>query len=101
MAPAGLTGWLASKTLGKPARGAIFDAPLTVCLMRYISDRHIGKINSEHFKFGLNVEKKKHELPAFVRARLVNGPDVNAELAQIGPPFAGYKRTLQALQRYL
>ena len=76
---------------------AIFDAALTVCLMRYISDRHMGKINPEHFKFGLNVEEKKYDLPAFLRERMVNGRDVNAELAQIGPPFAGYNRTLASL----
>jgi len=80
---------------------AIFDAALTVCLMRYISDCHIGKINPEHFKFGLSVEAKKYDLPAFLRERLVNGRDIKAELAQIGPPFAGYKRTLEALQHYL
>src|SRR6202167_1031554 len=81
--------------------GAIFDAALTVCVMRYISDCHIGKVNPEHFKFGLSVEAKKYDLPAFLRARLVNGGDMKAELAQIGPPFAGYKRTLEALQHYL
>jgi len=79
---------------------ASFDAALTVCVMRYISDLHIGKINPEHFKFGLSVEAKKYDLPGFLRERLVNG-DVNKELAQIGPPFAGYKRTLEALQHYL
>jgi len=83
-----------------PSQAAIFDAALTVCLMRYISDRHIGRINPEHFKFGLNIEAKKYDLPAFLRDRLVNG-DVKTELAQIGPPFAAYKRTLAALQRYV
>ena len=81
-------------------QSAIFDAALTVCLMRYISGRHMGKINPEHFKFGLNVEEKRYDLPVFLRERMVNARDVNAELAQIGPPFAGYTRTLQALQRY-
>jgi murein L,D-transpeptidase YcbB/YkuD len=85
----------------QPGDAAIFDAALTVCLMRYISDCHIGKINPEHFKFGLSVEAKKYELPTFLRDRLVNGQDMKAELAQIGPPFGGYKRTLEALQRYL
>jgi L,D-transpeptidase YcbB len=80
---------------------AIFDAALTVCLMRYISDCHIGKINPEHFKFGLSVEAKKYDLPAFLRERLIDGRDMQAELAQIGPPFAGYRRTLAALQQYL
>jgi L,D-transpeptidase YcbB len=81
--------------------GAIFDAALTVCLMRYISDCHIGKTNPEHFKFGLNSLEKKYDLPAFLRERLVNGRDVKTELAQIGPSFGGYKRTLQALRQYL
>lgn len=80
---------------------ATFDAAVTVCLMRYISDCHIGKINPQHFKFGLSVEAKKYELPSFLRERLVNGRDIRTELAQIGPPFAGYKRTLEALQHYL
>jgi murein L,D-transpeptidase YcbB/YkuD len=80
--------------------GATFDAALTVCLMRYISDCHIGRVNPQHFKFGLNVEEKKYDLPSFLRGRLVDG-DVKTELAHIGPPFAGYKRTLEALQRYL
>ena len=79
---------------------ATFDAALTVCLMRYISDRHVGKINPQHFNFGLSVEAKKYDLPAFLRERLVKG-DVKKELAQIGPPFGAYKRTLGALQRYL
>jgi murein L,D-transpeptidase YcbB/YkuD len=79
---------------------AIFDAAVTVCVMRYISDLHIGKINPQHFKFGLSVEAKKYDLPAFLRERLVNG-DVKTELAQVGPPFAAYKRTLEALQHYL
>ncbi|MGA3043947.1 MAG: L,D-transpeptidase family protein [Bryobacteraceae bacterium] len=93
---------LASLEKSRAARDtAIWDAALTVCLMRYISDCHIGKINPEHFKFGLSVEAKKYELPSFLRERLVNGRDVAGELAQIGPPFAGYKRTLEALQRYL
>jgi murein L,D-transpeptidase YcbB/YkuD len=78
---------------------AIFDAALTVCAMRYVSDLHVGKINPEHFKFGLSVEAKKYDLPAFLRERLVHG-DVKTELAQIGPPFAGYKHTLEALQHY-
>src|SRR5271154_346313 len=83
------------------SEAARFDAALTVCLMRYISDRHIGRVNPQNFKFGLSVEEKKYDLPAFLRERLVNGQDVNTELAQIGPPFAGYNRTLEALQRYL
>src|SRR5882672_3630076 len=40
-----------------------FDAALTICAMRYISDLHIGKVNPKHFDFGLDVETKKYDLP--------------------------------------
>jgi L,D-transpeptidase YcbB len=84
-----------------PADQARFDAALTVCTMRYISDLHIGRVNPRHFKFNLNTASKKYDLPLFLRERLINGTDVRAELEQVEPPFAGYKRTQQALQQYL
>ena len=79
---------------------ARFDAALTVCVMRYISDLHIGRVNPQHFKFNLDVAQKKYDLPRFLREKLVNGIDVRTELDQVEPPFPGYKRTLQALQKY-
>jgi L,D-transpeptidase YcbB len=48
-----------------PSDEASIDAALTVSVMRYISDRHIGRVNPEHFKFGLSVQEKKYDLPAF------------------------------------
>jgi murein L,D-transpeptidase YcbB/YkuD len=84
-----------------PADQARFDAALTVCAMRYISDLHIGKVNPRHFKFNLDVARKKYDLPLFLREKLVNSVDVRAELDQVEPPFAGYKRTQKALQEYL
>jgi L,D-transpeptidase YcbB len=80
---------------------ARFDAALTVCVMRYISDLHIGRVNPQHFKFNLNVAPKKYDLPLFLREKLVNSADPRAELDQVEPPFAGYKRTLHALQQYM
>jgi L,D-transpeptidase YcbB len=80
---------------------ARFDAALTVCAMRYISDLHIGRVNPQHFKFNLDVAQKKYDLPLFLREKLVNGIDVRTELDQVEPPFPGYKRTLQALQKYM
>jgi murein L,D-transpeptidase YcbB/YkuD len=80
---------------------ARFDAALTVCAMRYISDLHIGKVNPRHFKFNLDVARKKYDLPLFLREKLVNGGDVRTELDTVEPPFPGYKRTQRALQQYL
>jgi L,D-transpeptidase YcbB len=80
---------------------ARFDAALTVCAMRYISDLHIGRVNPQHFKFNLDVAPKKYDLPLFLREKLINGADMRAELDQVEPPFAGYKRTERALQQYM
>jgi murein L,D-transpeptidase YcbB/YkuD len=84
-----------------PADQDRFDAALTVCTMRYISDLHIGRVNPRHFKFNLDITQKKYDLPLFLREKLVNGADVQAELDHVEPPFAGYKRTQRALQRYM
>jgi len=42
-----------------------FDAALTVSVMRYVSDLHIGKLNPRHFDFGFDVEAKKYDLSDF------------------------------------
>jgi L,D-transpeptidase YcbB len=80
---------------------ARFDAALTVCAMRYISDLHIGRVNPRHFKFNLDVGPKKYDLAAFLREKVVGGSTVKAELGGVEPPFAGYKRTQQALAHYV
>jgi len=80
---------------------ARFDAALTVCLMRYVSDLHIGRVNPRHFNFNLDVGPKKYDLPRLVREKLVDGRDISAELDQVEPPFAGYRRTQQTLEHYL
>jgi murein L,D-transpeptidase YcbB/YkuD len=79
---------------------AHFDAALTVCTMRYVSDLHIGKVNPKYFHFGLDVDRKNYSLPDFLRQRLVDSPDPRAVLETVEPPFAGYKRTQAALIRY-
>ena len=86
---------------GSAADLAAFDVALTVCTMRYISDLHIGRINPQHFKFDLNVDNKKYDLAQLLRERLLPASDVSAVLDPIEPPFAGYRRTEQALERYL
>ena len=78
-----------------------FDAALTVCVMRYISDLHIGKVNPKHFDFGLDVEAKKYDLPEFLKENVVEASDVAGVLAQVEPTYPGYRRTIQALHTYL
>jgi murein L,D-transpeptidase YcbB/YkuD len=80
---------------------ARFDLALTVSVMRYISDLHIGKVNPKHFDFGLDVEEKKYDLPEFLKDHVVGASDVSAVLQQVEPPYPGYQRTMKALQTYL
>ena len=81
--------------------GAKFDLALTVCAMRYISDLHIGKVNPKRVAFFIDEETKKYDLPEFLKDNVVNAAAVSGSLAQVEPPFPGYRRTLQALQRYI
>jgi L,D-transpeptidase YcbB len=78
-----------------------FDAALTVCIMRYVSDVHIGRINPQNLGFEFDVSHKKLDLPHFVRERLVDGSDLRSELAEVEPPFPGYRRLRTALLHYM
>ena len=78
-----------------------FDLALTVCAMRYISDLHIGKVNPKHFAFALDDESKKYDLAEFLKDHVVGASDVAGVLAQVEPPYPGYRRTMQALQTYI
>ena len=80
---------------------ATFDVSLTVCAMRYISDLRIGRINPQHFKFGLTIEHKKYDLAQFLRDRVLPASDLRAVLDSLEPPFGGYRRTEQALVKYV
>ncbi len=77
-----------------------FDLALTVCAMRYISDLHIGKVNPKHLAFAFDDESKKYDLAEFLKDHVANGDDVAGALAQVEPPYPGYRRTIQALQTY-
>jgi murein L,D-transpeptidase YcbB/YkuD len=78
-----------------------FDAALTVCVMRYVSDLHIGKVNPKHFGFGFDIEARKYDLPGFLKKDVVDASNVAGILAQVEPPYPGYRRTIKALQTYL
>jgi L,D-transpeptidase YcbB len=80
---------------------SVFDVALTVSTMRYVSDLRIGRINPKHFQFGLTVEQKKYDLAKFLRDQLLSTSDISAVLDAIEPPFATYRRTEQALARYV
>jgi len=78
-----------------------FDLALTVSTMRYISDLHIGRVNPKRLDFAFDDESKKYDLPEFLRDHIVNSNDVLSALAQVEPPYPGYRRTIQALRTYM
>jgi len=77
-----------------------FDVALTVCAMRYASAVRVGRINPKHFRFGLDVEHKRLDLPQFIRLIANGADDLKSEFTQIEPPFIGYKATREALAHY-
>jgi murein L,D-transpeptidase YcbB/YkuD len=79
---------------------ANFDAALTVAAMRYISDLHIGRVDPTHFKFGIDIEQNKYDLPQFVTTKVIHAADVASVLAGVEPAYDGYRRTEAALQQY-
>jgi L,D-transpeptidase YcbB len=80
---------------------ARFDRALTISVMRYVSDLHIGRVNPKQFHAGFDLVHEKYDLPGLVHARLINAIDVEAAVSDIEPPFPGYRRTEETLQRYL
>ena len=76
------------------------ESKTRVCYLRYVSDLRTGRINPQHFKFDLSVEQKKYDLAQFLRDRIMTTSELQAVLDEVEPPFAGYRRTEQALTRF-
>ena len=88
------------KQLGSDRQKADFDLALTVAAMRYISDLHIGRVNPQHFAFGVDVQTKKYDLPQFLAQQVVKATNVADALKGIEPQTDQYRRTLAALAHY-
>jgi len=80
---------------------AQFDVAMTECVMRYISDLRIGRVNPQHFNFDINVAQKKYDLAEFVSDNAVDVTDVPALIAKVEPDNEQYHETEKALGRYL
>ena len=88
---------------GQAAADAIseFNVSMTINVMRYISDLRIGRVNPQHFRFGINVQSKKYDLAEFVSDNAVDAPDVPKLIASVEPDSDQYRKTEAALGRYL
>jgi len=77
-----------------------FDVAFTVCVMRYVSDLQIGRINPARLGQGTRPAGRRVALPAFV-AELASDADPGARLDPLEPGYLGYRALLDQLPRYL
>lgn len=80
---------------------AHIDLAMTVCAMRYVSNLRVGRVNPQHFKFGLTVPSGNYDLAEELRAQILSAPDVAGVIAKLEPPYDGYRRAEDTLQTYL
>jgi murein L,D-transpeptidase YcbB/YkuD len=80
---------------------SLFDVAMTVNVLRYISDLHIGRVNPQHFNFDIHVQDKKYDLPEFVSDNAVDATDVPRLIAGVEPDSGEYRQTEAALAHYL
>ncbi len=80
---------------------AQFDVAMTVSVMRFISDLHIGRVNPTHFNFDINIDSKKYDLAEFVSDNAVDADDFPKLIASVEPNSEQYRATEAALGHYL
>jgi murein L,D-transpeptidase YcbB/YkuD len=78
---------------------ALFDAALSVGLLRMISDLHIGKVNPRNVDFALDVAPKEYDLAALV-AKAVREDRVREAVVAAEPRFRAYRHLVAALATY-
>ena len=93
-------GRLAKLTSANDTEVAEFDTAMTVAAMRYISDLHIGRVNPQHFSFGVDVQTKKYDLPHFLATQVVSAGDPRDALKGVEPDSPAYRDTEAALVHY-
>lgn len=77
---------------------AALDVAISVNLMRYASALHQGRIDPRRVHFAVP-PKDRLDTEAFVREFLLSNTSLPDLLAQLEPPFRGYRETLAALLR--
>jgi murein L,D-transpeptidase YcbB/YkuD len=75
------------------------DVALSLAALRFVSDLGVGRVPPHAAGFALVPEAEVHD-PAAEVAALARAADVDAALARLDPPFAGYRLLEAALERY-
>jgi len=80
---------------------AQFDAALTVCALRYLSNLRIGRVNPKPSEFGIDLDNHHYDLPQFLVQKVLTASDLPDILSKVEPQYLGYQRTEAALHTYL
>jgi len=89
--------------LGKFSQSELihFDVDLTLSTMGFLSDLHSGRVNPQAMRFALDVPAKALDLSQFLEQALLTSDDPQKVIESVEPQFLTYRRTLDALNRYL
>ncbi len=84
---------------------AQFDVAMTVALMRYLSDIHLGRVNPQTLNFDIDVPSRraKVDIPSLIDDEFVDADanDINDAVAKLEPQNPMYQKTEEALPKYL
>lgn len=84
---------------------AQFDVAMTVALMRYLSDIHLGRVNPQSLNFDIDVPSRraKFDLPNLIDDEFVDADshDIDEAVAKLEPQNPMYQQTEQSLPKYL
>lgn len=80
---------------------AHFDAALTISVGRYISALHIGRVNPRTIGLEIDTRGERRDFSGFLRTRVLTADNPAELLEEIEPIFAGYRKTMEALHRYM
>ncbi len=90
---------------GAQAEVAQFDVALTIALMRYLSDIHLGRINPQALNFDIDVPSRraKFDVSSLIDDEFVDADahDIDDQVGELEPQNPMYKATEQALPNYL
>ena len=78
-----------------------FDLALTVSVMRYVMEVQFGRVKPHSVRLGDDDARSKFDLPNYIRNQVVNSNDVAKALSQLEPPYILYRRTEDALRKYM
>ena len=82
---------------------ASFDVAMSVAVMRYLSDLHMGRINPQALNFDIDepTRRSQWDVATLVNEQLVDADDVAKVADGVEPQNPMYKKTEEALPHYL